>query len=127
MNSFHGIAVHLNHIEHWFPVLLKSFKRALLFRDACGLHICLQMQNRGQRAGNGPAFVAIVWQTKRHQQRTEVGKTESERTELVAITGNGLGRVAGIIHKDFLSGDVNFHRRLVALDVNAAVFPAELH
>ncbi len=55
--------------------------------------------------------------TERHQQRTEVGVTETELTELAARLGDRLGRVVGATDQDLLGGEDHLDRVPVRIDV----------
>ena len=64
MNPFHCIAMHFYHIQHRFPIFFIAFKGALLLCQPGGLDVRLQVQNRGQRTGNGAPLIAVVRQAE---------------------------------------------------------------
>ena len=77
---------------------------------------------RGDRTGEGTAFVGVVRKTKGHEKRTEVGITKTELTELAGVVADRNGRVIGVADEDFLRGEHDFDRVLVGIDVEHAVF-----
>ena len=71
----------------------------------------------GNGASQSAAFVGIVGQTVAHDERAQIGVTEAEGAEDVRILGDVLGRVAGVVHQDFLRGDENADGGLEAFDI----------
>ena len=95
--------------------------------DFGALLVSVAGHDRGDGAGQRAAFVANRRQAVAHDERAEVGVAEAERAENVRVLGDFLGRIAGVVHEDFLRGDENAHRGLEALDVERAVLALELH
>ena len=83
--------------------------------------------DRGNRPGQRAAFVRIVGQAVAHDERAEVGVAQAEGAEDVGVLRDFLGRIAGVIHQDFLRGDENPHGGLEPLDIERAVLALELH
>ena len=81
----------------------------------------------GDRTGEGAALGAFVAVAVAHDERTEVGVTEAEGAEDVAVFRDVFGRVAGVVDEDFLRGDVDAHGGFEFLDVEGVVFAFELH
>ena len=55
----------------------------------------------------------------RHDQAAEVRVTQAKRAELVAVLGDPLGRITGVIDEDFLRDEVDAAGVLEPLDVEA--------
>ncbi len=119
----HRIAMHAHHIEHRLLVCGVPLERtdAFVGCDFGAAGVRLAVLNRHDGARYRPALVAVVWQSHRHQQRPDVGKAESERTELVTVASNGFGRVAGVIHQNLLRRNVDARRRPQPLYIHRAV------
>ena len=81
----------------------------------------------GDGAGQGAALVGVVGQAVAHDERAEVGVAEAEGAEDVRVLRDLLGRIAGVVHQDFLGGDEDAHGGLEPLDVERAVLALELH
>src|SRR6185312_15578648 len=52
----------------------------------------------------GAAFGTVVWQTLRHQQRTEIGIADAEFPESAGILSDFLSWVLAVADQDFLGG-----------------------
>ena len=78
-------------------------------------------------SGQSAACVGIVRQTVAHDERAEIGVAEAQRAKDVRVLRNPLGRIARVVHDDFLRGDVNAHRGLETFDIERAVVALELH
>jgi len=74
-----------------------------------------------------PPGVAVVGQPAVHEQGAEVGVTQTERPEQVAVDGDFLTRVTAVAHEDFHGQ--GHHPAGVAerWDVEFSVFGAEFH
>src|SRR5450756_1718962 len=140
LDLFHRGAVQLDHPEHGFDIVLGDRVRhsgatriaiASKGTDVCGDFRALLVSMAGHDGRDGTrqrtAFIGIIRQTVAHAERTEVRKAEAEGAEDMGVFRDVLGRIARIVHEDFLRGDVNADRRLETFDVKLAVFPFELH
>ena len=83
--------------------------------------------DRGDGAGEGPAFVAVVRQTVAHDERAEVGEAESEGPEDVGVLGDLLGGIGGVVDEELLGSDKDADSGLETFDVERAVLAFELH
>ena len=85
------------------------------------------MQQRRNHAAQPPGLVRIVGQAGRHDQAAEVRIAQPQRPEAMAIGGDLLRRIAGVVDQDFLGDKHHPARRLEPLGVERAVVAAELH
>ena len=140
LDLFDGVAMLLNDAEHGFDVVLRqrighvratrvavTRKRADVRGNFRALLAGVAGHDGRDRAGERPAFVAVIRQTVAHAKRAEVREAEAERAEDVGIFRDVLRRVTGVVHQDFLRGDENAHGGLEPFHVKFAVFAFELH
>src|SRR3546814_5096880 len=71
---------------------------------------------RSDRSGVGPALIAVVGQSERHQHGDEVGVADAELAELAGRVADRLGGVVGPADQDLLAGEHDLDRPTEALD-----------
>ena len=124
----------LDHFEHRGDVVLRDRLRhaaararrdnrgtAPSRRHARALLIGFAGHDRGDRAAERAAFLAVVAVAVAHDERAEVRVAEAEGAEDVRVLRDLLDRVTGVIDDDFLRGDEDADGGLEALDVERAV------
>ena len=123
-----------DHVEHRRDVVLRdrlrhaaaarvaiARERPHRLRHARALLVGLAGHDRGDRAAERAAFLAVVAVAVAHDERAEIGVAEAERAENVRVLRDLLDRVAGVIDEDFLRGDEDADGGLEALDIERAV------
>jgi hypothetical protein len=100
---------------------------AMVARDPRRLRVGLAGHDGGDRRRIGTAFVAVVRQAARHQQRPQVGVTESQRTVIVAVPLDRFRWIARVRDDDLLRRDQGAAGRLERGDVELAIVLDELH
>ncbi|OPZ97138.1 MAG: hypothetical protein BWY71_01713 [Planctomycetes bacterium ADurb.Bin412] len=119
--------VHPDNAEHMPAVdfiLIERSQPAGQFRTGgigCTRHDC-----RNRRRQMAP-FLAVVGQSQRHHQRAQIRIAQPQRPEIMRVLRNLRGGVTAVIDQQFLRDNQNPNRLLQALDIDAAVVPAELH
>jgi hypothetical protein len=63
----------------------------------------------GDRPGEGPAIVRIIRQAVAHAERAEVREAQAQGAEDVGVFRDFLGRIARVVHENFLRRDVDAH------------------
>jgi len=119
--------VHRDDIEHGLMILFEfgegAFDGGQFGTDAVG--------GAGHDGGNGrrpgAGFVGIIRQGQAHHEAAEVGVTQAQRAELMAVIGDGGFRIAAVIDENFLSNNIEANRPFEAVDIERAVFATELH
>ena len=99
----------------------------MIARDPRRLRVGFAGHHRGDRRRVGPPFVAVVRQPARHQQGAEIRIPETQRTVVVAVLLDRLGRVARIRDDDLLRRQEGSAGGLERRDVQLAVLLHELH
>ena len=74
--------------------LVAGERAAVIARDPRRLRVGGAVHDRGDRRRVVTAGVAVGRHAARHQQRAEIGVAEAERTEVVAVLLDRLGRIA---------------------------------
>ena len=115
------IAVHANDVEHRFAIQRIASERSHALRNFRGLVIRFSGHQRGDGAADVAPRIGIVGHRERHQQRAEICVAESQRTVVVRILRDSLGRIARVVHQNFLRRDGHVHRMLESGDVECAV------
>ena len=77
LDAANRVAVHANDVEHRLAVDGIARERSLALGDARRLRVGLAAHQRGDGAGNVAAFVGVIRQRHRHQQRAEIGVAEA--------------------------------------------------
>src|SRR5258708_3697899 len=75
----------------------------------------------GDRGRIIPAGVAVVRQTSRHQQCAQVGVAQRERTVVVAVALDRLGRIARVVDENLLRRDERLARHLERLGLEFSI------
>ena len=140
LNRFHSIAMQLDDLEHGFDVVLLGSlddTRATCVAIACerlhrtgefgGLLVRMTGHDRGDRTGEGAAFIAVIRQTVTHAERTEIREAETERAIDVRVLRDFFRGIARVVHEDFLRGDIDANSSFEAFNVELAVLALELH
>ena len=122
-----GLAMLADDAQHRLPVGRVAVERPDLAGHPRRLRIRLTGENGCEARSQVAAFVRVVGDTARHQQGAKVRVAKAQRTVIVAVAADVLGRIAGVVHQDFLSGDEHFARLLEGFDVELAIFFDELH
>ena len=73
--------------------------------DARALGVGLAAHLGGQGGRHGPALVAVVGETQRHENGPEIGVAQPERPVVVAVAGDRPRRIAGVVDDELLGGD----------------------
>ena len=140
LDAFHGVAVLLNHLEGAGHVVLglrlgdASARGVMVARKGTldGRHVgALFVGMSGHDGRKGPSqcatFVGVIGQAVAHDEGTEVRIAQTQCAEHVGVLGDHLGRIAGVVHQDLLSRDVNADCGLEAIDVELPIGLLELH
>ena len=98
-------------------------ERSHRFGDARAGQVGLAAHDGRDGAGVVAALVAVVGQAHRHQQRAQVREAQAQRTVVVRVLRDLLGRIAGVVDDDLLRQDQRIHRVAEGLDVELAVRP----
>src|SRR5689334_2058663 len=81
------------------------------FGHSRALFISFAGHDRCDRAAKGPAFGAVVSVTVAHDERTEIGVTETESPENMRILRDLFDRITRVIDHDFLRSNEDADRR----------------
>ena len=119
--------MHLHHAEHRLAVGSKALEgphsRGQFGAGAVGGAV----QDGSDRAAQPPASIAVVGEPVGHQQAAEIGIAQPQRPEHMAVLGNPLRRIAGVVYEDFLGHEEDAAGRGKAVDIKRAIGPPELH
>ena len=115
-----GAAMVAHHAQHVLAVLLEARERPELLRHLGGGRVADAGHDRGERAADRAARVAVVRNAGRHQQPADVGVAEAERAVLVGELRDLLARKLRHQHRDFEHDGPQPDGVLVALDVERA-------
>ncbi len=113
-------AVVAHHPQHGVAVLLVAGEGAKLLRHLGRGRVADAGEDRGQRAADLAAGVAVIGNAGRHQQAADIGVAEAERAELVGAQRDLLRRELRHQHRDLEHHRPQPHRMLVAFDVEHA-------
>ena len=80
-----GAPVHVHYVEHGDTVLLEARKGAFVGCHAGRRYVGLSTHDRSDGRANGPCSRTVVRQPLYHQESTQVGETEAERSVIVAV------------------------------------------
>ena len=83
-----GAAVVADDAQHVVAVRRKAGEGAKLAGHFSRGGVGNARHDRGQRTGNGAAFVAVIGNARRHQEAADIGVTEAERAVFVGAFGN---------------------------------------
>ena len=97
------------------------------FRQKRTLFVGFPGHDCGDRAAKSAAFHGIVAVAIAHDERAEIGITETQSAKNVGVLGDLFDRVAGVIDNDFLGGDENADRGLESFHIEGAIGRFELH
>src|SRR5262249_40679203 len=81
----------------------------------------LATHDRGDAGGVVASGIRVVGKTCSHEQRSEVGVSQAERTIVVRVLGDHLGGVSRVIDQDLLRGDHDIYSMAIGFDVEGAV------
>ena len=79
----HSMAVQIDNIEHWLAIKFESVKRTRRAGQLGADGISGAGHNGGNRPGQCAGLIAVVRQSKRHNQRTKIRIAQPKRTKLV--------------------------------------------
>jgi hypothetical protein len=127
LDAAHRVAVHAHHVQHRLAVHFVARERAHSFRNARGLCVRFAAHQRRDGAAHVAAFVGVVRERERHQQRAEIGVAQAQWPELVRILRNFLGGIAGVVHQNFLRRNRHVHGMLERGHVKLAARTEKLH
>ncbi len=119
--------MHLHHAVHRLAVEFIFVERPDRFGQFGTGEIRRTVQQGRDRATHPASLVAVVGDAVGHQQAAEIGIPQTERAEQVAVLGNVLGRITGVVDQNFLGDEVHPASRLEPLGVERAIRQAELH
>src|SRR5713226_5786322 len=74
------------------------------------LQVCLTGHQRRHRSGVAAALVRVIRHPERHQRRAEIRVAESQFTIRVRVLRDFVGRIRGIVDRDFLRRDHHVDR-----------------
>ena len=103
-----------------------GLERRAQLGDLRRLQVRLAAHDGGDAGGVVASGVGVVGQARGHEQRAQVGVAETERTVVVRVARDGFGRIAGVVHQDFLRGDDDGAGVAIGFDVEGSV-GRELH
>ena len=118
--------MHANHVEHRLAIRCIAGKRPHALGNPRGLVVGLAGHQSRDGAAKIAAGVGIVRHGQRHQQRAEIGVAEAQRAKVVRILRDAVGRIAGVIHQNFLRGDGHVHGVAESFNVELIVRAQEL-
>src|SRR5271169_5709652 len=119
--------MHADYVNHSFAIARIAAERTHAFGDARGLGVGFAGHQRGDGAAEIATAVGIVRKRERHQQRTQVGVTDAQRTVVVRIARDFFRGIAGVVHQNFLRGDGDVHGVGEGVRVELAVGAQVLH
>ena len=121
------VAVHAHDIEHRLLVLGIALERSDHRRQFGAGVVGLAVHQRRDGTTISAAGVGVVRQCVGHQDAAEVRIAQSERTEIVAVSGDRFGRVRRVINQNFLGDQIQPASRPETLGFEAAARLDKFH
>ena len=122
-----GLAVRPHHIQERLPVHVETRARPHLARNLRRLQICLAGHHGRDGCSVVAPVIAVVGNALRHQQRAQVGITQTERAEVERVDLDLVRRIARKSDDDLLRCNRHIHGLPERFDIKPAVFVRELH
>ncbi len=105
-----GLAVHLEHAEHGVGLVGEAVERTDAGGGPSARGVGRARHQRGDCCRPRPALLGVVGQAERHEQRAEVGITQSELSQRPRGVTDLLGRIVRVTDEDLLGREQHVDR-----------------
>ena len=120
------LEVHTHDAQHGLPILRIPRERAFRSGNFRAGQVGTPAENRCQGSSDGATAVGIVRYPEHHQQRSQIGESQSQGSKIVRVSGDIFRGIGREVDQDFLGQEEDLDRMAIAFDIEGAVRAEEL-